>query len=405
MGGMTPPPLGTRHGERHRRRPRGADVSLIGPPLQEISIEDLQRFLDGAETEPLLWEAKGTTLDKHDIRKAICGFANGREIAYLILGAEEKRGGGWTLGGVNLQGDPPAWISGVVADGLRPAPRVDIRSLPMGSGNHVAIVEVPPIAIPPCISRGTVYERVSGRTIPVKDPIQLAELYKRGTSARVAAMHDAATAATEVIGDPLLEANGQSWPRFALALSATGHPPDISSRLFSRDFEDSMLAIVRKRLIPPNNVPDAFGPTVQTGVEQSNRWINCEDSHTYATRRYWHIRVIWDGTVVVYHAMEADRLFANQLASEQIKDAWIAASESLAALGGFGPTHMEIRIEGGTALLGPRGKPMPRIKMGRGPLEAPPGEEMFASVERELRRAVGEVVYETPTLPSAEIPD
>jgi predicted HTH transcriptional regulator len=162
-------------------------MTLIGSPLQQITIVDLQRFLDGAEAEPLLWEAKGTTLHKDAVRKAICGFANGRETAYLILGAEEKEGSGWTLGGLDLGGDPPAWVSGVVAGGLRPPPLVDVRSLSTGNGKHVAIVEVPPIAIPPCISRGTVYERVSGRTIPIAEPTRLAELYESGRNARDAA--------------------------------------------------------------------------------------------------------------------------------------------------------------------------------------------------------------------------
>jgi predicted HTH transcriptional regulator len=181
---------------------RGVAMTLIDPPVQQITIEDLQQFLDGAEAELLLWEAKGTTLHKDGVRKAICGFANGRETAYLILGAEEKDGGGWTLGGVDLGGDPPAWVSGVVGEGLRPVPLVDVRSLSTGNGTHVAIVEVPPIAVPPCISRGTVYERVSGRTIPIADPKRLAELYECGRNAHDTARSAARGAAIRVIEDP-----------------------------------------------------------------------------------------------------------------------------------------------------------------------------------------------------------
>ncbi len=369
-------------------------VSLLGPPLHELDLEDVRTFLDSAEAEPLLWEAKGTELDKHDVRKAVCGFANGHQAAYLILGAEQTAAG-WVLSGVDFDGDPPQWISAVVADGLRPVPRVDVRSLVVGAGRHVAVVEVPPVAIPPCFSRGTVYERVSGRTVPVKDPTQLADLYKRGTSAHQIALHDAATEATAVIEDGLLEATGLGWPRFALALSAVGHPPDISSRLFSEGYEEQLQAIVRRRLIPPrNNVPDGYGGTLITGVEQSNLYADCVDDHTFAFARRWHVRVVWTGTVVVHFATAAEQVLAEQLVTDSMKDAWLAAGELLAALGGYGPTHMELRIEGGGALLGPKGAPMPRIRMGRGPLEAAPEERVFDGLERELRRATGEKVYE-----------
>jgi hypothetical protein len=39
---------------------------------------------------------------------------------------------------------------------------------------------------------------------------------------------------------------------------------------------------------------------------------------------------------------------------------------------------------------------MPQIEMSRGPLDSPPEELLFASVERELRRATGERVHEVP---------
>jgi hypothetical protein len=276
-------------------------------------------------------------------------------------------------------------------------PQFDVHSLSLGGGKHLAIVEVHPIAIPPCFTHGTVYERVSGRTVPVKDPTQLADLYKRGIFALDSSRNAAADAATAVIEDPLLTVNEVDGPRLAVAVSATSHPPDIGSRLFSEDYEEAMIAIVKKHLIPPrNNLPDWIGKSLLTGFEQSNRYVNCEDMHTFATPRFWHVRVIWSGTVVVHNAMGAERVFAGHYAREIIDDAWIAATELLDALGGTGPTHTEFRIEGGMALLGSNGKPMPQIEMSRGPLDSPPEELLFASVERELRRATGERVHEVP---------
>jgi hypothetical protein len=70
---------------------------------------------------------------------------------------------------------------------------------------------------------------------------------------------------------------------------------------------------------------------------------------------------------------------------------------SFKELGGYGPTHIELEIQGEEALIGaPSGNPMPRIRLGRGPLEGLPEDKMFGGVERELRRATGEVVYEPP---------
>ena len=157
-----------------------------------------------------------------------------------------------------------------------------------------------------------------------------------------------------------------------------------------------MIEIVKRDLVSPTHgVPDAVGPKLSTGFEQSNRWVDCEDRLGHGKPCYWHVRVIWDGTVVVCGAWDVESIDARQLASELINAAWTTAGHILGELGGYGPTHMELQVQGEDALIGgPRGNPMPRIRVGRGPLEAPLGEEMFASVERELRRASGEAVYE-----------
>ena len=138
-------------------------------------MEDIQAFLDDANAEPLLWEAKGTEPRKDGVRKEVCGFANGRQTGYLILGAEfDKSGRKWSLPGLDFPGDdPPAWVSSVVQQ-LQPEPLVDVQSIPVDEG-HVAVVEVPCIGIPPCFHNGTVYERISGQTVPVKSPQRLSD--------------------------------------------------------------------------------------------------------------------------------------------------------------------------------------------------------------------------------------
>jgi predicted HTH transcriptional regulator len=66
-------------------------MTLFGSPLHDLKLEDIQAFLDDADAEPLLWEAKATELRKGGVRKEVCGFANGHQTGYLILGASGTR--------------------------------------------------------------------------------------------------------------------------------------------------------------------------------------------------------------------------------------------------------------------------------------------------------------------------
>jgi predicted HTH transcriptional regulator len=127
-------------------------MTLLGQSLHQLTVEHLQSFLENAEDEPLLWEAKSGA-GKKPIRKAICGFANGEQPGYLILGAVEIDGG-WELPGAEFPGDdPPVWISEVIRTGLKPQPLIDVRSLKIAPGRKVAVIEIPPVAIPLCGSR------------------------------------------------------------------------------------------------------------------------------------------------------------------------------------------------------------------------------------------------------------
>jgi hypothetical protein len=371
-------------------------LTLLGPDLHDLELKDVQAFLDAADAEPLLWEAKGTDVHPDSVCKAVCGFANGRQTAYLILGADQDDAG-WHLRGWQVPGgDPPAWVSSVINPALQPVPEVDVRSLRVRDGSYVVVVEVPPVAIPPCMSRGTVWERVSGRTIAVENPLRLSELYRRGEAEKVRAEHSAVDAAQQVILDPLVpgyveEPDGH---RFALALNATGNPADISSRLFSREFEEKLLDTVHERLVPIR----FGGAEYHHGQEQSNCWLNVQTNISAQRLRYWHVRAIWDGTVVVRHQVPADyQLPPDQLMESAIKPAWTAAGKLVVALGGYGPTHMVLVME--TGKKGPPrvgGTSEQRIGMRRHLLQPEPGQAAFASLTRELQRTSGQRVYEDP---------
>ena len=167
--------------------------TIFGCESGSLSLDHVRAFLASADAEGLQWEAKGRRLDEHSIGKTVCAFSNSHDGGYLILGANCDADGRFTLGGLAFADEPRLWISNVVRDGLRPYPRIDIHAFPIDETNHVAVVWTPPLADPPCICRGTVYERVTGASPVVKDPSRLAELYQRGdlahASARVAAVN------------------------------------------------------------------------------------------------------------------------------------------------------------------------------------------------------------------------
>jgi hypothetical protein len=373
-------------------------MTLLGHPLHELTALQLKEFLDGAEAEPLLWEAKGTELHKKEVARQVCAFANGLQTAYLILGASQIQGK-WMLEAMEFDGDPPAWVTSLFGDVLNPVPLIDVATISLPGGGQIAIVEVPPIATPPCICNGTVFERVSGRTIAVRDPVRLAELYRRGADARQNAISAARHGAQNVLADPDSPGSDSPWLRFAFALSATGHPPDIGSRLFSEGFEAGMLEAAQNHLAPSLlDAPPPLQPEYSTSFEQSNRRLDCSDPRGRGSPCHWHVRVIWDGTVVVCAAWELDSLPAAHLV-DLINAAWRAAAELLTELGGYGPAYMALEIDPADVLIGaPTGNPPPHIRIDRGPIDRDFDPAHLASVERELRRAARERVYEPEQL-------
>ena len=69
-------------------------------------------------------------------------------------------------------------------------------------GSLVAVVVVEPIDVPPCMSGGSVFERVSGKTVPVTDPAVLRSLFARGEAARESAAKRARSTAADIYVAP-----------------------------------------------------------------------------------------------------------------------------------------------------------------------------------------------------------
>ena len=74
--------------------PETEEMTIFGVPWEELTLEHLSDFLHDGASEPLLWDAK-RELSKSGIRAQVCGFANGYETGYLILGADQAKDGKW----------------------------------------------------------------------------------------------------------------------------------------------------------------------------------------------------------------------------------------------------------------------------------------------------------------------
>ena len=202
-------------------------MTIFGVPWNDLRLEHVERFLAEAGPEPLLWEAKGINADKGEIRRQVCGFANSHDGGYLIIGADESRGR-WSLDGVGFPDEPPSWISSVIGNGgVTPYPDgLDTKSWSVDGARHVAVVWIPPTPTPPCNTHGTVYERVSGRTISVREPLRLATLFERGDAARQGAERKAHVEARSILDSGnRLRHYAPERPQFGLGLAATGYAP------------------------------------------------------------------------------------------------------------------------------------------------------------------------------------
>jgi hypothetical protein len=356
--------------------------TLFGVEWDQLELSHVRVFLEGAEDEPLLWEAKGTKIDPHHVRKTVGGFANSHDGGYLILGASQTEDG-WDLGGVEFPDEPPKWISSVVHDGLRPAPRVGVHAFKVEqTRRHVAVVRVLPLDEPPCVSRGTVHERIPGQTLAVKDPQRLAELYSRGDRARKSARERADRASTVI-----LELFGEHYPRpcrVAVAVAPLEVPqPSVTTVLFSSPFESTASEWVRER------VRYADGPIEGKvlGVAGQDA-ISVSGSDPF-DRHAWRLRAAWDGTVAVAHMPSEPGTESLELVRTYVTTAW-SAGLRLAEQLGCGPSYcLAIRVDGTQwTHKAESATPGPAL-VRRGPIRVGTSEELVDDVMAELERVQG----------------
>src|SRR5262249_6263689 len=130
--------------------------------------------------------------------------------------------------------------------GVTPYPDgLDVKTLEVTGARKVAVVWVPPTPTPPCNTHGTVYKRVSGRSISVRDRLRLATLFERGDGARRLAYGQAVAEARAAMARGAAHPNHVDTDvQFGFGAAAAGYEPDISSRLFGRAFDDGMHSII-----------------------------------------------------------------------------------------------------------------------------------------------------------------
>jgi hypothetical protein len=304
----------------------------------------VESFLATAGGEPLTWEAKGTELPRPEqITRAVCGFANAVGGGYLLLGFEQDASK-WKATGVDFpNNDAPVWIATIVRNTLRPAPRVDVRDWAAG-GKRAAVVQIQPVAEPPCItSGGQVFERVSGATVPVREPSDLRSLYARGHAATAQA--EAAALRAAAFGE-ILEPPEPPYIVVGLTVAAVGHPPDISSRLFVPSFVERLIHAVQAFPTEPLFFED-FGTQGATAFAQQDAVVA---TTTGEARQTWNIRAAWDGSVAGFlSALPGEeerqgRIMADALVSACITPLAKLVSELVPVLGGYGRSHLVLRI-------------------------------------------------------------
>jgi hypothetical protein len=370
-------------------------MTVFGPDWDVLRLEDLAAFLQDAPSEPLVWEAKGDA-SRGSVRKQVCGFANGYDTGYLILGVQQGSDGAWTLDGVAFpNGDPPNAITDMLANGgVTPYPDgLEVNPFDVGDGKHVAVVRIPPVATPPCNTAGIVYERVSGKTIPVTDPMRLSALFGRGDAARRDAELKAERAALSVRDRAPAERDAV---QIAIGLAAAGYAPDIGSRLFSRRFETGLQASIQ-RVLAGDLLIGPAGPRIDRRVTQEAIMLRSPAEHRLGWS--WTVRGSWDGAIGLHWTVNVPRTSIDVIVDQVLEAALASGDEVLDILAPSGPRYLYVIVMlGETPLVYsgfPDTEPVPeQLFVQRGPLEPGGRGDVLASIKRELERATGLMAYE-----------
>ena len=342
---------------------------------------DVEAFLADATEEGLTWEAKREQPRPASLAKAGCGMANAIG-GFVLLGAVRDEAGTWRLPGATFSVDEPGtWVTSVLGARLRPVPDLDVKVFDRPSDRKAVVIRVQPVGAPPCItSDGIVYQRVSGQTVPVTDPVVMADLLARGRAARQATEAAARDAAGAIYGRPRVLEGAD--PVFALGVAPLSHVADKAAQLFSPPFAEAL----RDRAATLKVLPD---------VQSSPAAVVSQDALVYAVGvpgvgAANFLAASWTGAVAVGHE-SAREVFLQDVLPSDIARAWRTAVGALSDYGGAGDVHVAILLN--------REKLSERrmggiVEVRRWSALRQPTDEEIASVEREVKRAFGQAVLE-----------
>ncbi len=210
--------------------------------------------------------------------------------------------------------------------GVDPLPATLTKAWPLPSGRWVAVVNVRPAAIPPCItSSGEVWERLSGKSVRVTDSASLRRLFERGEAARDRAIQLAVSGREPPEGLPT--------PVIAICMAAPSLPGDISAVLFREATAD----LARGLMDGPLRADPMLSSTVGT---QSQHALITWSATGLPDDRGFVLRVGRHGSVAVSRFDEDLGSALDAFASdpEYLRRMWLAGVSMLKHLGAFGPT-------------------------------------------------------------------
>jgi hypothetical protein len=376
---------------------------IFDKPLDQLTLDDVRAFLNEAGHEPLTWEVKGDEREGRWIRapqvlQAVCAFANSDRGGVLLIGGHKRRGPvGWDFPGLLApHGEPGPILENWLRTGFVRPPRTQVAT--WVEGEHVAAaIAVWPTSDPPCVTRdGQVFQRTSGESVTVRDPVVLARLVDAGRGA-----WEGATARVDRATRRLLEYHddrpaemqaGQETPFYAptiaRAVSSTGLPENVGLLPFV-DGTAQTLAAVADQL--PHD------PTFDSN--QRWHWVD-QDTHAWTVsrrERTWTVMVHREGTAGVAYGTRFSGPITD-LGGEQgpICLMWSTAVDLLQRVfDAAGRGRMRLRVEGDAERF--RGNNL--IVVERAIELADPSATDVASVIRELQRAAGEKAMEPPTTP------
>jgi hypothetical protein len=101
------------------------------------------------------------------------------------------------------------------------------------------------VAEPPCItSSGEVFTRVSGESIPVRDPVTLRRLYEQGQGRAAAADFEAVRAAGATYTS-MSEELSRPFLRIRIGVASIGRADEIRANVFSESFPAMVLDAIK----------------------------------------------------------------------------------------------------------------------------------------------------------------